>query len=121
MLFNLTIFVQIFNFLIAYYLLSRFLFKPVLAQIERREQYLANLQARYDQRAQALELLMQQQQTVAHAAKVLFVPILQTIQAANNFVAPAVPVLNTTKLSKETLLKIETVVTGQVVKQVQSA
>lgn len=121
MLFNLTIFVQIFNFLIAYYLLSRFLFKPVLAQIERREQYLANLQTKYDQRAQALDLLVQQQQVVAREAGILFGPILQTIQAANNLVVPAVPVLSTTKLSKETLLSIETAVTSQVVKQVQNA
>lgn len=121
MLFNLTLFVQIFNFLIAYFLLSRFLFKPALVQIERREQYLANLQAKYDQRAQTLALLVQQQQAVAREAGVLFVPFLQTIQAANNFATPVVPILKTTKLSKETLLRIETAVTSQVVQQVQRA
>lgn len=121
MLFNLTIFVQIFNFLIAYYLLSRFLFEPVLDQIERRELYLANLQAKHDQRIQTLEQLKQQQQAVVQAAGILFEPILQTIQAANRFIAPAVPILTTAKLSKETLVRIETEVTNQVVKQVQRA
>ena len=121
MIFNLTLFLQIFNFLIAYFLLSRWLFKPVLAQIERHEQYLANLQAKYDQRAQELALLAQQQQVIAREAGILFVPILQTIQAASNFETHEVPAVLPIKLSAEILMKIEAEVTSQVVKRVQRA
>ena len=118
-MFNLTLFVQIINFLVAYYLLSRFLFKPAVAQIERRAQYVANLQARHDQRAQDLELLSQQQQVVAQEAGLLFAPILQTIQAASRFETFEGPRLQPIKLSQATLTRIETEVTKQVVQQVQ--
>lgn len=119
MIFNLTLLVQIFNFLLAYYLLSRWLFKPALDQIERREQYLINLQAKRDQRTQELALLAQQQQAAAREAGLLFMPILEAIQDASNFDTPEIPKLRPTKLSPEILKKIETEVTSQVVKQVQ--
>jgi len=59
MIFNLTLVIQIINFVIAYFLISRYLLKPGLIKLLKKENYIKDLNNNLELRSQKLNLLEQ--------------------------------------------------------------